>query len=254
METVVIHFVTWTDFDWNHKTNKYRRIELRNERRLLDDSQKTLACHGAGRMTMTETENYRISVDVGGTMYEISRDTLASCEGSKLTSMIMEQWKDTNLDGYILIDRDGKMFEYVLDYLQTHTVFLPREVSRLALEREFEYYGIEADMTNVHDLYGFEHLRMIKEEIGVQEAHLDVLKSEAMAIQLSMFTELEYLRNIPSKTECVNFDIPKEYSSYNKALFKECLAARGLVYVRGTVNGKSLNVTKQLDDDTDTKE
>ncbi len=205
---------------------------------------------------MAENKSDSVSVDVGGIMYEISWDTLTRCEGSKLTNLVTEQWKGTDNDGSILIDRDGKLFEYVLDYLQTDTAFLPRAVSRIALEREFEYYGIEADMTNVHDLYGFEHLRMIKEEIGVQEAHLDVLKSEALAIQLSMYTELEYLRNIPNnETECVvNFDIPNEYSNYNKALFKECLAARGLVYVRGTKNGKSLNIAKQLNHDTDTAE
>ncbi|GAX25732.1 hypothetical protein FisN_14Lh052 [Fistulifera solaris] len=205
-------------------------------------------------MEMAENENNCISVDVGGTMYEISWDTLARCEGSKLANLITEQWKGAAIDGSILIDRDGELFEYVLDYLQTNTVFLPRAVTRIALEKEFKYYGIEADMTSVHDLYGFEHLCMIKEEIGVQEAHLDVLKSEAMAIQLSMFTELEYLRNIPGKTDCVNFDIPKEYSNYNKALFKECLVARGLVYVRGTLNDRSLNIAKQLNDDADTTE
>lgn len=204
-------------------------------------------------MMKGDDENEIVQLDVGGIKYEIARDTLARCEGSLLARLISHDLKEGSPGDNkpVFIDRDGRLFGYVLDYLQTNKVFLPRSVSLIALEKEFKYYGIDADMTNVHDLYGFEHLRMIKEEIGVQEAHLEMLKCEALAIQLSMFTELEYLKSLSFRTDSVNFDIPTEYSNYNKALFKECLAARGLVYVRMTSNETSLEIAKQLDSDED---
>ena len=203
-------------------------------------------------MTITDIEAGTIHLDVGGVRYEVSCEALDRFEGSMLASLISDQWIEDNTIEPIFIDREGQLFEYVLDYLQTGKVFLPRSVSLIALEKEFEYYGIDADMTNVHDLYGFEHLRMIKEEIGVQEAHLEMLKSEALAIQLCMFTELEYLKHLSHKSDSVNFDIPRGYENYNKRLFKECLSARGLVYVRGTNSDTSFEIAKQVGGDEDT--
>jgi hypothetical protein len=90
-----------------------------------------------------------VRLNVGGMRYDVSRSTLERCEGSMLISLISEHWKEGNSDEPIFIDRNGRLFEYVLDYLRTAKVYLPATVSPLALEEEFEFYGIEADMTKV---------------------------------------------------------------------------------------------------------
>ncbi|GAX22423.1 hypothetical protein FisN_14Hu037 [Fistulifera solaris] len=95
-------------------------------------------------------DNKIVRLNVGGTRYDVSRDTLARCEGSMLASLISKQWKEGNLNEPIFIDRNGRLFEYILDYLRTNEVHLPLSVNRTAVEKEFDYYAIPVDWTQVH--------------------------------------------------------------------------------------------------------
>lgn len=97
-------------------------------------------------MTTKETKRKIVQLNVGGTRYDVSRDTLERCEGSMLASLISDHWKEGNSDDDkpIFIDRNGLLFQYVLDYLRTRKVFVPPSVSRAAVKEEFQYYGIDA--------------------------------------------------------------------------------------------------------------
>lgn len=188
------------------------------------------------------TENRKpkiVQLDVGGTLYKVSRDTLERCEGSMLASLISDHWKEGNSDDeHIFIDRNGRLFEYVLDYLRANKVYLPASVNINAVKEEFEFYGIAADMSEVHEKYGHKYLHELTEKIRMQEENLALLKAEAHAIQASMMVEHEFFKEhntphipIPEEyrpkrhTRCI--DLPEEYRPFDKETLRTCLQQRG---------------------------
>ncbi len=52
-----------------------------------------------------------------------------------LASLISEDWKEGNSDEPIFIDRNGRLFEYVLDYLRNNEIHVPPSVS-IAVSRK----------------------------------------------------------------------------------------------------------------------
>jgi hypothetical protein len=78
-----------------------------------------------------------VRLNVGGTQYDVSRDTLARCEGSMLASLVSKQWNEGNTNKPIFIDRNGLLFQYVLDYLRNNQLHLPSFVSRAAMVDEY---------------------------------------------------------------------------------------------------------------------
>jgi hypothetical protein len=189
-------------------------------------------------MMTEETKSKIVQLDVGGTLYKVSRDTLERCEGSMLSSLISDQWKEGNTDEPIFIDRNGRLFEHVLDYLRASKVFLPSTVNIDAVKEEFEFYGIDADMSEVHEKYGHKYLHELNERIRVQEESLYALKAEAHAIQASMMVEHEFFKEletpyvpIPEEyrpkrhTRCI--DLPEEYRPFDKETLRTCLQQRG---------------------------
>ena len=189
-------------------------------------------------MTTDETKRKIVQLDVGGTLYKVSRDTLELCEGSMLASLISEHWKEGNGDDPIFIDRNGRLFEYVLDYLRASKVYLPSTVNIAAVKEEFEFYGIDADMSEVHEKYGHKYLHELNEKIRQQEENLKSLKAEAHAILASMLVEHEFFKDhdepfvpIPEEyrpkrhTRCI--DLPVEYRPFDKETLRTCLQQRG---------------------------
>jgi len=49
-------------------------------------------------------------------------------------------------DGYIWIDRNGKVFDVILEYLRTGKLFIPAKVSRDQVEAELDFYQIKPDV------------------------------------------------------------------------------------------------------------
>ena len=82
-----------------------------------------------------------ITVNVGGTVYMTTLATLTRVEGSMLGALA-----EALSDGEVLfIDRDGRSFRYVLNYLRDPFAkpLLPRDPTELdQLARETDFYGI----------------------------------------------------------------------------------------------------------------
>lgn len=88
-----------------------------------------------------------VSLNVGGEIYTTSLDTLTHCRDSMLGAMFTGQIplvRDNR--GNIFIDRDGKVFRYILNYLRSSSLDLPDGFSELALLRR------EADFFQIHPL------------------------------------------------------------------------------------------------------
>jgi hypothetical protein len=89
----------------------------------------------------SERSDRVIKLNVGGVFYTTSSATLSKFEGF-LSSLVSGKWKAVlDEDGYIFIDRDGKMFKYVLEYLRSNAICAKRKSEdfwdRLLLEAEF---------------------------------------------------------------------------------------------------------------------
>ncbi len=85
-----------------------------------------------------------VSLNVGGEFYTTTLDTLTRCRDSMLGAMFTGQMpvlRDSR--GNVFIDRDGKVFRYILNYLRSSSLDLPDGFSELALlQREADFFQI----------------------------------------------------------------------------------------------------------------
>jgi hypothetical protein len=100
----------------------------------------------------------KVILDVGGEKYATSVDTLTREKDTFFTALFSKQWqleRDTD-DKSIFIDRNGKIFTYILEYLRTNVV--PPNVMKdktllHSLLIEAEYYRLHALMDILADIY-----------------------------------------------------------------------------------------------------
>ncbi|XP_028989040.1 BTB/POZ domain-containing protein KCTD21-like [Betta splendens] len=88
-----------------------------------------------------------VSLNVGGEVYATTLDTLTRCRDSMLGAMFTGQLpvvKDAR--GNVFIDRDGKVFRHILNFLRSSSLDLPESFTELALLRR------EADFFQIHPL------------------------------------------------------------------------------------------------------
>lgn len=88
-----------------------------------------------------------VHIDVGGTIYTSSLETLTKHPESRLARMFNGSIPIVldSLKQHYFIDRDGKMFRHVLNFLRTNTVAIPENFSELdLLYEEARYYDIPA--------------------------------------------------------------------------------------------------------------
>ena len=94
-----------------------------------------------------KTQQSQIKLDVGGTHYTTSISTLTRIPNSMLEAMFSGRHSiHKNDEGRVFIDRNGKLFEYILDYLRNGEWDFPKDDSLLAkLNREINYFGLELE-------------------------------------------------------------------------------------------------------------
>lgn len=94
-----------------------------------------------------------INLNVGGKFYSTSRSTLTRLPGTMLEAMFSRRHTMKEVDGRYFIDRDGKLFRYILSYLRDSCEWIPPRKEELPeLRKETEYYGIESLVKIVEDL------------------------------------------------------------------------------------------------------
>ena len=86
-----------------------------------------------------------ISLNVGGVHYDVAYTTLTVCKDTMLAKLVNGAIPSRELNGRIFIDRNGKIFDHILDFLRNGSEWMLPEkhdlVKRIYLEAKF--YGIE---------------------------------------------------------------------------------------------------------------
>ncbi|XP_043928630.1 BTB/POZ domain-containing protein KCTD21 [Protopterus annectens] len=123
-----------------------------------------------------------ITLNVGGKLYTTSLSTLTCCSDSMLGTMFsgkMPIKKDNH--GNCFIDRDGKIFRYILNFLRTSHLDLPEDFQEMSLlKREADFYQIqpliEVLKEKENELYGAEKNALLNISLDqkVQVVHFTV--------------------------------------------------------------------------------
>ena len=97
------------------------------------------------RVTTMVTFPNIVRLDVGGVYYTTNLETLRAAPNSLLDVMFSGKFEvRPGQDGRYFLDRNGKLFSYILDFLRNGTVPLPTDrYKRAQLLAEAEYFGID---------------------------------------------------------------------------------------------------------------
>eukprot|EP00931_Biecheleriopsis_adriatica_P105977 TRINITY_DN80494_c0_g1_i1.p1 TRINITY_DN80494_c0_g1~~TRINITY_DN80494_c0_g1_i1.p1 ORF type:complete len:531 (-),score=84.31 TRINITY_DN80494_c0_g1_i1:51-1643(-) len=127
--------------------------EISGEREALARDRRQLEAEQPWLQLVGKRQQNTILLDVGGIHYRTSRLTLTSVPGSMLEAMFAgrnDALLHSDTDGRIFIDRDGKPFGHILNFLRDPSALESLDLlspsERLAVRREACYYGLEDEM------------------------------------------------------------------------------------------------------------
>ena len=90
-----------------------------------------------------QEENKVVSLNVGGVIYTKSRSTLCRYPDSMLGAMFGDEFNVVyDQTGCVFIDRDGHLFQYILNFLRHGQLILPEKMDYL-LRAEADFYQIK---------------------------------------------------------------------------------------------------------------
>ena len=118
-----------------------------------------------------------VYLDVGGYKFVTSRETLSCVPGSHLEALVSGRHAKParrSKEGHLFIDRDGKYFQHILNFLRVGgNVVSPLpavEASREALAVEADFYGLEdlcmpfkCQRLTLKNIWGKKHSRFVKQ-------------------------------------------------------------------------------------------
>lgn len=120
-----------------------------------------------------------VKLNVGGTMYVTTMETLSSRGENFFTRLFSSSLSKTYVDGGVFIDRSGVVFEYVLRLLRGNPLSFSNDVPRNVLREELHFFCIpleaheEAlllDETPAHQLFSLAQ----QNNVVMKEAHFFV--------------------------------------------------------------------------------
>jgi hypothetical protein len=76
-------------------------------------------------------ENEIIHFNVGGSLYDVARNTLLKFENTMLANLVSDRWRNGHKDDIIFIDRDGDRFKYILDWYRDGKIHISKTVTYL---------------------------------------------------------------------------------------------------------------------------
>lgn len=99
----------------------------------------------------SEDESQVVDLNVGGYMYSTTWKTIKSETDNFLVDIIKSNSNSKDTNKRIFIDRDGKLFRFILEYLRNNSIILPDNFKEKAsLRREAKYFRL-TNMINLLD-------------------------------------------------------------------------------------------------------
>ena len=164
-----LHEETQSTYDeYQHLTAEYRakltqlkdeQFKLYQEKEAFKEAQEKFNAELKQMEDLNKITESVVTLNVGGHIYKCSLTTLTADPDSMLALMFSGRYPLSRLsDGSYFIDRDGKLFAYVLECLRNGSIepeTLPQDTQMLfALYREADYYQVRG-MPNGKDLNVF---------------------------------------------------------------------------------------------------
>jgi len=116
-------------------------METLKSERMINEQQRSKV----GRIAASQ----RIILNIGGTLFETTRQTLTKQPNSMLNVMFNGSNEDIvkpDSKGHYFIDRDPEHFQTILNYLRTDQLILPEsKIERTKLELELDFYCIKTE-------------------------------------------------------------------------------------------------------------
>ncbi|KAI9270107.1 BTB/POZ protein [Helicostylum pulchrum] len=180
-------------------------------------------------------EHYIVKLDVGGTVYRTTKDTLR--ESEFLCNLVDGNWSE-NLSNQkeIFIDRDGFLFRYVLLYLRTGQLDVDKQYWK-SLRNEAEFYIISNLATMVNTMIDEEQLkkpvfRLLTQEEFITYSNINVTGfRRGLCDRTAVGPGKEFITSI--RCDVTSYNCPREIPVHKESRHcgRACNKAKGDNYV-----------------------
>ena len=164
-------FIKYTE-DFNKLSSTIQLMQIKQEKLEKELEQLKKDRYDIEKQFEINTDN-RVYLDIGGQRFTTTIKTLTQHINSIFfKTLIMEKWNvNTNsIDNPIFIDRDGRLFDYILKYLRTGEIIIEDRTVRKELLIEAKYYKLQ----NLEDEL---NLIIRKEEPFISMSSFDAINS-----------------------------------------------------------------------------
>lgn len=129
--------------------------------------------HGTPKAALLSVENAPVHIDVGGSIYTSSLETLTKFSESRLSKMFngtIPIVLDT-LKQHYFIDRDGKAFRYILNFMRTGRLSLPLNFDDYeALIEEAKFYQLSEMVKQIESKLS-KNVKKVEEDCLMNESN-----------------------------------------------------------------------------------
>ena len=144
----------------------------------------------------TKFSNTIIKLNVGGQRFITTSDTLAKYPNSYFHGLLSKKFGHQMVDkDYLFIDRNGKLFEYILEYLRSGYVEIPENKCN-QISNELDFYSLPLKVTYIppkyhnveileHNFYHYSNSRDYKSDVSNRRFSIQCInKHEHLAFGL----------------------------------------------------------------------